>query len=833
MTANFPYSISQTVVITKGKWKKGAASFNQPNYLALDSRKISFPEQTIFFALDNNTRKASELIPALYESGVRNFVTDNAKIDFAIFKGANFIIVKNTLEALQKLATEHRSKIGKAIVIGITGSNGKTIVKEWLYYLLSPQLQIYRSPRSYNSQIGVPLSVINTPPGIDLAIYEAGISQPNEMTVLQKIIQPKIGILTNIGNAHDEGFKTRQEKIQEKLNLFSTVETIIYGNDDVQVHNEILRLKKRKPGLKLFHWSEKGKATLQIKEIERLKDQSIIHGIFNSESISVQIPFIDRASIENAISCWCVVLLLFADDNQITNRFKSLFSIEMRLQLLPGINHCTIINDSYSNDLQSLTIALDFLRHQKQHAYHTIILSDIMEAATDENELFRKVASLLKLNKIDRLIGIGPRIYKNQKFFNFLKQTHFYKKTQDLADDFLNLQFRDETILIKGARAFGLEKVSALLEKKVHQTTLVTDLNAIAHNLKVYKSLLKPTTKIMIMVKAFAYGSGSNEVASVLQFNKAEYLGVAYADEGIALRNAGITLPIMVMNIDESVFQTLIDHQLEPEIFSLNLMEKYISFLHSGNLKAQPIHLKLDTGMHRLGLMPNEIKSFCNLVQNEQGIKIKSVFSHFAASDDLSKKNLTLQQFNSFKRSVQKIRKSISYTFDTHISNTSAISFLPQVQMDMVRLGIGLYGIDPDKNIQSRLQNVSTLRTHISQIKKIKPRESIGYGGNTITKKETIIAVVRIGYADGYSRSFSNGRGKMLVNNQLASVIGKVCMDMTMLDISHVKNVKEGDEVIVFGEKLSVQKLAKWIHTIPYEIMTGVSERVKRIYYEE
>jgi alanine racemase len=636
-----------------------------------------------------------------------------------------------------------------------------------------------------------------------------------------------------VGNAHDEGFKNKQEKIQEKLSLFSTSKTIIYGSDDDEVEKELRDLKKSKPQLDLFSWSEKKKATLQIKKIERLKDQSIISGIYNRENLTISIPFIDRASIENAITSWCVVLLLFPKEKQIISRFKELFSIEMRLQLMPAINHCTIINDSYSNDLESLNVALDFLNQQKQHAYHTVILSDILETGVDDTELFKNVAALLKHKKIDRLIGIGYRMSKNKNVFNFLKETHFYKSTQELVEDFSNLQFRDETILIKGARSFGLEKLSALLEKKVHQTTLETNLNGIAHNLKVYKSLLKPTTKIMVMVKAFAYGSGSNEVASVLQFHKADYLGVAYADEGVALREAGITLPIMVMNVDESVFKILIKHHLEPEIFSMDLMGKYISFLHSANLKAQPIHVKLDTGMHRLGFMPAEINNLCNLIENEPAIIIKSVFSHFAASDDLSKKSFTLQQFNLFKKSIQKIKKHISYSFDVHIANTAAISLFPQLQLDMVRLGIGLYGIDADKKIQARLKNVSTLRTHISQVKKIKAGESIGYGGDTITKKETIIAIVRIGYADGYSRSFSNGRGKMLVHNQLAPVIGKVCMDMTILDISQIKNVKEGDEVIVFGEKLSIQKLAKWIHTIPYEIMAGISGRVKRVYYEE
>ncbi|MEO6870349.1 MAG: bifunctional UDP-N-acetylmuramoyl-tripeptide:D-alanyl-D-alanine ligase/alanine racemase, partial [Ginsengibacter sp.] len=687
MTANFPYSISQVVAITKGKWKKGKAQFNAPIYLSLDSRKISFPEQTIFFAIDNNARKPSELIPSFYKEGVRNFVTNNTEVNFVNCKDANFILVKDSVSALQKLATAHRHQLRKATVIGITGSNGKTIVKEWLNFLLSPQLKIYRSPRSYNSQIGVPLSVINTPSGIDLAIFEAGISQTNEMQTLQKIILPSIGILTNIGNAHDEGFKNKQEKIQEKISLFSTAKTIIYGSDDDEVEKELLDLKKSKPQLELFSWSKKKKATLQVKKIEQLKDQSIISGIYKRENLTISIPFIDRASIENAITCWCVVLLLFPKEKQIISRFKELFSIEMRLQLMPAINHCTIINDSYSNDLESLNVALDFLNQQKQHAYHTVILSDILEAGVDDSELFKNVAALLKHKKIDRLIGIGSQMSKNKTVFNFLKQTHFYKSTQELVEDFSNLKFRDETILIKGARSFGLEKLSALLEKKVHQTILETNLNAIAHNLKVYKCLLNPTTKIMVMVKAFAYGSGSNEVASVLQFHKADYLGVAYADEGVALREAGITLPIMVMNVDESAFKILIKHHLEPEIFSMDLMEKYISFLHSANLKAQPIHVKLDTGMHRLGFMPAEINNFCNLIENESAIKIKSVFSHFSASDDLSKKNFTLQQYNLFKKSIQKIKKHISYSFDVHIANTAAISLFPQLQMDMVRLG--------------------------------------------------------------------------------------------------------------------------------------------------
>ncbi|MBS1738681.1 MAG: bifunctional UDP-N-acetylmuramoyl-tripeptide:D-alanyl-D-alanine ligase/alanine racemase [Bacteroidetes bacterium] len=833
MTASFPYSLPQVVKITHGEWKKGKEGFNDPLYLSLDSRKISFPKQTIFFAIDTHTRKASDLIPSLYNSGVRNFVTNNNQIKFSNFNDANFVVVKDVISALQKLAASHRKELASTKVIGITGSNGKTIVKEWLNFLLSSQVKIYRSPRSYNSQIGVPLSVINTPTGIDLAIFEAGISQPNEMQTLRKIIQPKIGILTNIGNAHDEGFQNRKEKIREKLILFNEAQTVIYGSDDDEVETEMRNLKRKRPQLQLFSWSSKKKATLQIIKIIGVNEKTIINGIFKGEHLAISIPFSDKASIENAITCWCAALLLFPLQEQIFSRFKDLTSIEMRLQLIPAINHCTIINDSYSNDLDSLNIALDFLNQQKQHALHTVILSDILEAGINENKLFKLVATLLKHKKIDRLIGLGPKMIKNKKAFHFLNETHFYKTTAELIDNFSNLHFQDEIILIKGARTFELEKLSSLLEKKVHQTVLETNLKAIAHNLKVYKSQIRPTTKIMVMVKAFAYGSGSNEVASVLQFHKADYLGVAYADEGVALRESGITLPIMVMNVDESVFNILIKYQLEPEIFSISLMEKYISFLHSAQLFEQPIHVKIDTGMHRLGLMPNEVKAFCKLIENQKSVKIKSVFSHLAASDDPSKKVFTLTQFALFKRLIQKIKKHISYSFDVHIANTAAISLYPQLQMDMVRLGIGLYGIDSDKKMLSHLENANTLRTHISQIKKIKTGESIGYGGDTITKKETTIAIVRIGYADGYSRRFSKGTGKMLVHNQLAPVIGKVCMDMTILDISKIKNVREGDEVIVFGEKLPIQKLAKWIKTIPYEIMTGISGRVKRVYFEE
>ena len=805
-----------------------------PAYLSLDSRKIIFPEKTIFFAISTPHRNASVFINELYKKGVKNFVCDDANIDIKTLPDANVIIVQNTITALQKLAADHRQKFTDHIsVIGITGSNGKTIVKEWLNILLEKEFSIVRSPKSFNSQIGVPLSVLNINETHQLGIFEAGISLPSEMKNLQKIIRPEIAILTNIGNAHDEGFTNRKQKIREKLILAKEAQYLVYPFDDTDICNEVKLFAEKNSVLELFSWGKNEGAIFHIKSIKKSATSCAIITVYKGKESSFSIPFTDDASIENAITCCCALHILGKTGKKIFDSFAMLYPIAMRLELRQGVNHSTIINDSYSNDLNSLNIALNFLNQQKQHKIHTIILSDILQSGRAPKDLYAEVASLLKENNIEKLYGIGTGIYSQKKEFNYLKKTSFFKTTEAFLKSVPDQDFHDETILIKGARVFKFEKITNFLEQKVHQTRLLINLNALVFNLKKYKERLRPGTKIMAMVKAFSYGSGSFEIASVLEYNKVDYLAVAYADEGVELRKAGISLPIMVMNVDSSAFESIINYDLEPEIFSFSLLNDFLTFIKSSKKVCLPVHIKIDTGMHRLGFLEDEADDLCTIISNNKLLEIKTIFSHLAASEDEKEDEFTLHQFTVFERCCKKIESVLSYPVDRHISNTSAISRHPKLQLDMVRLGIGLYGIDSNKKMQAQLKNVSTLVTTISQIKTLKAGETVGYGRNAKLEKESVIAVVRIGYADGYSRRLGNGIGKMWVKNKLAPVIGNVCMDMTMLDISDIKNAQEGDEVLVFGESLPLQKVAEWGQTIPYEIMTGISQRVKRIYLEE
>lgn len=830
------YTSESIAEITNARLTNGQGKIIQQNspaqhaHLLLDSRKLLFPQSTIFFAVNSSHRKGSAFIKSLYEKEVHSFVIDDKEFDPSPYPDATFIVVENVLHALHLLAIHHRNTFTLPVT-GITGSNGKTIVKEWLYQLLERDFNIVRSPKSYNSQIGVPLSVLQINQQHTLAIFEAGISQPGEMDEIEKMIRPTIGIFTNIGEAHSEGFEDKRQKIKEKLKLFTHSSCLIFCADDNELIAGVNILKGENPQLKLFTWSRNNPASLQIVSVEKENNLSIIRGKYFEKEIHIRIPFTDDASIENAITCWCILLQMKIANEIIAGRMLQLHSVEMRLELKHGINNCSIINDSYSADINSLKIALDFLHQQKQHQKQTVILSDILQSGKAEVELYGEVASLLKLKRIERLIAIGPQINLQQQQFSFLKEKHFFVSVDEFKMHFHSLHFKDETILLKGARVFEFEQIDQLLEQKIHQTILSINLNSIAHNLKQYQSLLKPSVKIMAMVKAFSYGSGSYEIANLLQFNNVDYLSVAYADEAVELRKAGIALPIMVMNPEENTFNALVQYNLEPEIFSFSILSSLEKYLYLLGIQYFPVHIKLDTGMHRLGFEQSEISILAAHLKNNNKIKVQSVFSHLAASDDKSCDKFTNKQAAIFLECCEELQKVISYNFLKHIANTSAISN-PALQMDMVRLGIGLYGIDGNAAIQKKLKNVSTLTTTIAQVKNVRAGESVGYGCDAILEKDSTIATVRIGYADGYPRSLSNGVGKMLVQNKLVPLAGNVCMDMAMLNITGI-NCKEGDKVIVFGEQLPIQEVAKWCNTIPYEIMTGVSQRVKRIYFEE
>ena len=797
-------------------------------HLLTDSRKLIFPATTLFFALNGTRRNGNKFIDELYKKGARNFVVNDI-INASQYPEANIISVENSLNALQQLAAYHRS-LFDIPVIGITGSNGKTIVKEWLNQLLEDKFNIVRSPRSYNSQIGVPLSVWQMNETHELAIFEAGISEPEEMKRLQEIIKPTIGVFTNIGEAHAENFKNIEQKASEKIVLFKDAATIIYPSDSKIISHALTNLHQ---SVKLFGWGKNKDAQVVVTKIEKNTHHTIINLSNNNIEFSVTIPFADNASIENAITCICVLLYLKTPVEDIIKKMFLLSPIAMRLELKSGINNCSVINDSYSADLSSLKIALDFLEQQKQHAKKTVILSDILQSDKSSDALYKEVAQSLRQKKIDRLIAIGEKISDHKKIFEErIPEIFFYHSTDAFRQDFHQLVFRDETILIKGARIFEFEKIDQLLAEQIHRTVLEIDLNAMMHNLKQYQQLLKPSTKLMAMVKAFAYGSGSFEIANLLQFHKVDYLAVAYTDEAIDLRKGGISLPIMVMNVETDSFDALVQYNLEPVIFSFQQFLLFDSYLKKEGLQQFPVHIEFETGMNRLGFELKKITELETALKNSN-FKIQSAFSHLAASEEFQQDDFTKQQAQLFSKAADELQQSLGYTFIKHISNSAAIIRHPDLQFDMVRLGIGLYGIDSASSGNLDLIEISTLKSTIAQIKQLHSGVTVGYNRKGIADGETAIATIRIGYADGYPRSLGNGNGKMLLNGHLAPVIGSVCMDMTMIDITGILDVKEGDEVIVFGKELSVQQVSKWAQTIPYEILTGVSQRVKRIYFEE
>jgi len=794
-------------------------------HLLIDSRKVYSSPTSLFFALKGSRRDGHQFIPELYKRGVQNFVISEV-LNVDDYPEANFILVADALEALQRLAGFHRKQFNIP-VIGVTGSNGKTIVKEWLYQLLHENFNIVRSPKSYNSQIGVPLSIWQMNSHHELAIFEAGISKPGEMEKLEKIIQPTIGILTNIGEAHSENFPNREEKLKEKLKLFAHASKVISKGDDAWITRQMMRLEENN-----FFWGRNMTSDLQVVSVGRQDFQTEIFLNYKYETFQFSIPFMDEGSVENAITCCSFMLLAGLDRSIIQDRMRQLQPVSMRLELKKAINQCSIINDSYSADLSSLTIALNFLDKQAAGSKRTVILSDFLQTGLTEEKLYDEIASLLRLHQTSKVVGIGKNISAFLKTDN--KVTYqFYNSTEDFLQQFRSSQFKDETILIKGARVFEFEKIAHALEEKVHQTVLEINLNAIVHNLKAYQNFLHPSTRVMAMVKAFAYGSGGAEIAGILQYHKVDYLGVAYADEGVELRKAGIHLPVMIMNPEESTFDAIVDNDLEPDIYSFELLHQFDAYLKRLGIQQYPIHIEIETGMNRLGFDSAYIKDLGEALNETDSFKVRSVFSHLAGSEDPAEDKFTLQQHAKFITASNELEKVLGYSFIKHIANSAAIIRHPLLQMDMVRLGIGMYGVDAAKTKSLELQPVATLKSTIAQIKHLKKGESVSYNRKGVVKKDSVIATIRIGYADGYSRMLGNGAGRMLINQQLVPVIGSVCMDMTMVDVTGIPDVREGDEVIVFGNDLSIEQIAEWANTIPYEIMTGISQRVKRVYFEE
>ncbi len=797
-------------------------------WLLTDSRSLCFPEQTLFFALRTQRNDGHRYIAELYRRGVRNFVVDHLPEGYpADYAGSNFLKVPSPLAALQRLAERHRDEF-QIPVVGITGSNGKTWVKEWLYQLLMPSMKTTRSPRSYNSQIGVPLSVWLLNEQTRVALFEAGISEPGEMLALHDIIQPTVGVLTSLGAAHQENFRSMDEKCMEKLQLFRDAQAIVYPSDDDVVSRCIRRSQYQGERIGWSRYSEKAPMYVNV-------EGRHISYIYKGTQGSYDIPYSDEASVENSITCATVALYLGLTPDEIAQRMAHLEPIAMRLEVKEGQRGLTLINDSYNNDLQSLDIALDFMsRRSEQHK--TLILSDIYQSGEQPASLYSQVNSLMLERGVDRLIGIGPDISAAASLFKTADK-HFYTSTDDFLRSTVCRELHDGVVLLKGARSFGFEHISELLEQKVHETILEVDLNAVVHNLNYYRSLMKPQTKLVCMIKADAYGAGAVELAKTLQDHRVDYLAVAVADEGVALRKAGITQNIIVMNPEMSSFKTLFDYDLEPEVYSFRLMEALIKAARGQGITGWPVHIKLDTGMHRLGFSAygdssnGEIARLIDVLSHQSAIIPRSVFSHFVGSDSDDFDRFSALQFERFDKASQQLQAAFPHKILRHIDNSAGIEHFPERQLDMCRLGIGLYGVAAYQTA-SPLACVSTLKTTILQIRQVPKEETVGYSRKGILTRDSRIAAIPIGYADGLNRHLGNRRGYCLVNGQRAEYVGNICMDVALIDVTDI-DCREGDTVEIFGRNLPVSTLSQLLDTIPYEVLTGVSNRVKRIYFQD
>ncbi len=797
--------------------------------ILIDSRRLISPENLLFFALVSKRNNGHFYIKELLKKGVRYFVVSQSLPDFNYPDDAAVFVVDDTLKALQKLTAFHRAQFNLP-VIGITGSNGKTVIKEWLYQLLSSDKKVIRSPKSYNSQIGVPLSVWQINKAHDMAIFEAGISQPDEMEHLQPIIKPDIGIFTNIGDAHNENFLNIYQKIGEKLKLFTRAKTLIYSSNHKELKETLIKSEILK-NLESFSWGYNPEDNLVIKEINKENKETTITAFYNTEDVSVTIPFTDEASIENAMHCWATLLYLDYKPAVIAKKMTRLQPVAMRLELKEGINNCTVINDSYNSDINSLGIAINFLNQQNQHNEKVVILSDILQSGRSDIDLYTEVNNMLVKNNITRLIGIGPAI--SRQAARFEPESRFFESTADFIANYSFTNFANQTILLKGARVFEFEQINKLLQQKVHETVFEINLNALVNNLNYYRSKLKPSTQVMAMVKAFSYGSGSFEIANVLQYHQVNYLAVAYADEGVELRKSGINLPIMVMNPEAHSFDTMIKHQLEPEIFNfraLSLLEKAIKSNSIPLNKPVKIHLKFDTGMHRLGFEPDEMDDLISRLKNNDLIYVQSVFSHLAASDKSEFDDFTHEQISLFNKMAEQIAAVTSHPVLKHIVNSAGIERFPEAQFNMVRLGIGLYGTENAGD--NKTENVVCLRSSLSQIKRVKKGESVSYNRSWVADRDTVIGIVSVGYADGLMRNLGNGKLNLWIKNKPAKIVGDICMDMCMVDLTGI-DATEGDDVVVFDGQHPVYELAQKAGTITYEILSRISRRVKRVYYYE
>lgn len=813
----------------------GARCFGNENakvgFLLTDSRSLCFPEETLFFALKSGRNDGHNYIPELYRRGVRNFVVCEVPDDYdKTYPKANFLKVVDTLEALQRLAERHRDEFNIPVV-GITGSNGKTMVKEWLYQILSADKNVTRSPRSYNSQIGVPLSVWLMNEQTQVGVFEAGISQPGEMLALRDIIQPTIAVLTNLGAAHQENFKSMEEKCREKLVLFHDAEVAVYDGDDELVASVLATADYK--GEKLY-WSRKDQnAPMFVKSVEKKESATIVSYVYKDGGEGTySIPFIDEASVSNSLVCAIVALRLGVTLGQLGERMRQLEPVAMRLEVKEGRHGCTLINDSYNSDFNSLDIALDFMNRRPDHngRIRTLILSDIMQSGVAPSQLYREVGDLARKRGVEKFVGIGP-VISSQKDEVSVPDKSFFSTVGEFirSDVFKNL--RNEVILIKGARQFGFDRITELLVQKVHETVLEVNLNAVVSNLNYYRSFMKPETKLVCMIKADAYGAGSVEIAKTLQDHRVDYLAVAVADEGAMLRGNGITSNIMIMNPEMSAFKTMFDYDLEPEVYSFRLLDALVKAAEAEGITGYPVHIKLDTGMHRLGFNPErDMEELISRLKRQNAIIPRSVFSHFVGSDSDGFDEFSARQFEFFDKGSRQLQAAFDHKILRHIDNSAGIEHFPERQLDMCRLGLGLYGINPRDN--SVINNVSTLKTTILQLRHVPAGDTVGYSRKGKIEHDSVVAAIPIGYADGLNRHLGNRRCYCLVNGQHAEYVGNICMDVAMIDVTGI-DCKEGDSVEIFGDNLPVTVLSDVLDTIPYEVLTGISNRVKRVYFQD
>lgn len=819
------FSIFQLSDAMQGRIYGQAPAGAVVEHLITDSRNIAFAPASLFFALPGPRRDGHSFLPDAYRDGVRYFAVTLVP-DLNEYPDACFIQVADTLAALQALAAWRR-RLFHLPVIGITGSNGKTIVKEWLFQLLHHERHIVRSPRSYNSQVGVPLSVWQLQPGQDLALFEAGVSRSGEMARIAPVIDCTMGVFTALGDAHSEGFPSVESKLREKLELFQSAGIIFYDADDDRVDAAVQAL-----GKPVFRWGASAKAELQLTQVASSEDQrsTTLEAVYRGRPVRIEIPFSDRASIHNAMLCWCVLLHLEIPDEAIRERIARLEAVEMRLEIREGINECTLINDSYNSDLNALAIALDVMAKQAAGRRCTLILSDILESGRDAEKLYTSVADLLCEKGVQRVFAIGNQIQALRDKLPLSVKTTFFTD----AGDFLRCcdadSFSKEIILIKGARRFGFERIADRLARKVHQTALEIHLSALAHNLRQFQQLLAPGVRTMAMVKAAAYGSGSVETAKLLELQQVDYLAVAYADEGVELRRSGIRLPILVLNPEEAVFDMMVRYHLEPELYSLRILRGFARF-SAGMEGPIAVHLKIETGMNRLGFAEEDLQEAVAVMQAHPQLRAASVFSHLAASEDPAHDNFTERQAVRFEQAYEQLAQGLGYRPIRHLLNSAGIARFPQYHFDMVRLGIGLYGFEASPRLL--LQPVLSLRAAVSQIKTLGPDDTVGYGRRGIGAPGMRIATISIGYADGLLRAAGNGRFSVLIRGQRAPLIGNVCMDMCMADVSNILDASEGDPVTVFGPGLPLEELARALGAIPYEVLTGISPRVKRVYVQE